>query len=294
MHPILLAPLASACLYAFAALALKRASAFGIGPWRVAFVANVLQAFLFAPLWFLGGGSFSWENLAFAVITGILFFVGQIFTFLALTRGDLSVVTPVLGTKVILVAGLTVLIWRQPIPTLWWWAAGLSVVATVLIGGGSAVKTSELSFRRSLLYGFCASMMYAMTDVLAQRWAGAWGFGHFAPVMFLTVAVFSFLFIPFFSGSLREIPASTWRWLIGGSTMLSAQAMGIAFAIMTYGEATLVNILYTSRGIWTIAVVWMLGHWFGNTEHTHGRKVMFRRLIGSALILIAVILAVKR
>ena len=61
--------------------------------------------------------------------------------------------------------------------------------------------------------------------------------------------------------------------------------MGIAFAIMTYGEATLVNILYTSRGIWTIALVWMVGHWFGNTEHTHGPKVMIRRLVGSGLIL---------
>ena len=70
-------------------------------------------------------------------------------------------------------------------------------------------------------------------------------------------------------------------------------ALGIAFAIMSYGEATLVNILYTSRGIWTIAIVWICGPWFGNTERSHGSKVMIRRLVGSGLILVAVKLAVR-
>src|SRR5688572_4434638 len=109
MHPALIAPLVSAFLYAFAAMALKRATEKGGGPWRIGFVTNLVQALIFAPVWLLGGGPFSWQNLGHAVITGTLFFVGQIFTFLALSRGDVSVVTPVLGTKVILVAGLAVL-----------------------------------------------------------------------------------------------------------------------------------------------------------------------------------------
>jgi drug/metabolite transporter (DMT)-like permease len=293
MHPALIAPLVSAFLYAFAAMALKRATEKGGGPWRIGFVTNCVQAVIFAPVWLLGGEAFTWANLAHAGIVGALFFVGQIFTFLALSRGDVSVVTPVLGTKVVLVAGFTVLILRQGIPTAWWWAAGLTVVATVLLGGNSAVKTSELTFKRSLVYGFTAATMYALTDVLAQQWSKQWGFGHFAPVMFLVVALLSFLFIPFFTGPLSALPAVTWKWLIGGAVLLSAQAMGIAFAIMTYGEATLVNILYTSRGIWTIAIVWMFGHWFGNMESTHGTKVMLRRLLGSGLILVAVKLAVK-
>ena len=293
MVPAHIAPLVSAFLYAFAAMALKRATAGGGGPWRIGFVANCVQRFVFAPLWLLGGGPFAWEHVGHAAIAGALFFVGQIFTFLALSRGDVSVVTPVLGTKVIMVAGFTVLILHETIPAEWWWAAGLTVVATVLLGGGSPVKTSELSFQRSLFYGFSAATMYAMTDVLAQRWAQPWGFGHFAPTMFVVVALLSFLFVPYFSAPLTALPALTWRWLLAGSVLLSAQAMGIAFAIMTHGEATLVNILYTSRGIWTIAIVWIFGHWFDNLERTHGAKVMTRRLVGSGLILIAVKLAVK-
>ena len=206
MPPALIAPLVSAFLYAFAAMALKRATEKGGGPWRIGFVTNCVQALLFAPVWLLGGAPFTWENLLHAAITGALFFVGQIFTFLALSRGDVSVVTPVLGTKVVLVAGFTVLILRTGIPAAWWWAAGLTVVATVLLGGGSAVKTSELTFQRSLVYGFTAATMYALTDVLAQQWSRQWGFGHFAPAMFLTVALLSFTFGPLLQRTAHGAP----------------------------------------------------------------------------------------
>ena len=111
--------------------------------------------------------------------------------------------------------------------------------------------------------------------------------------MFATLAVLSFLLIPRFHAPLSELSARTWAWLIPGAVLLAAQALGIAFTIMTYGEATLVNILYTSRGVWTVALVWLFGPWFGNAERSQGHSVMARRLLGSALILIAVKLAVK-
>lgn len=293
MPLVYLAPLLSAFLFAFAALALKRATLGGAGPWRICFITNWIQALLFAPLWLLGGEALSWEHAGPAMLAGSCFFVGQVFTFLALSRGDVSVVTPVLGTKVVMVAAFTVLLLREPIPAAWWWAAGLTVVATVLLGGGSKVRTSELTFRRSLGYGFTAATCYSLTDVIVQRWAPAFGFGHFAPLMFLTVALLSFGLVPFFHGSLWGLSAATWRWLVPGAVLLSAQALGIAFAIMTYGQATLVNILYASRGLWTIVTVWLVGHWFGNTERSHGPTVLVRRLVGSVLILLAVKLAVR-
>jgi drug/metabolite transporter (DMT)-like permease len=293
MSPVIIAPLVSAFLYAFAAMALKRATTQGVGPWRICFVTNWIQALLFAPLWFLGTVPFSWVQLGQTALAGTCFFVGQIFTFLALSRGDVSVVTPVLGTKVVMVAGFTVLLIGEQVPLAWWVAAAMTVVATALLGGGSPVKTSELTFRRSLVYGFSAATMFALTDVLLQRWSSGWGFLQRAPVLFLTVGVLSLGLIPIFGGRLRDLPADTWRWLVPGAVILSLQAFGIAYAIMNFGQATLVNILYTSRGVWTIAIVWIFGHWFANAERTHGRAVMLRRLAGSALILVAVKLAVR-
>ena len=42
-------------LYALGALAIKRASLFGIGLWRTNFLANWTMALCAAPVWLLGG-----------------------------------------------------------------------------------------------------------------------------------------------------------------------------------------------------------------------------------------------
>jgi uncharacterized membrane protein len=67
-------------------------------------MVNCTAALVFAPWWFTGGGTFEWSHLVHAMISGVTFFIGQILTFLALNRGDVSITTPVLGSKVIHVA----------------------------------------------------------------------------------------------------------------------------------------------------------------------------------------------
>jgi drug/metabolite transporter (DMT)-like permease len=122
-------PLAAALGYTFAALMLKRATERGVGPWRVTFLTNWIAALVFAPWWFTGGAEVSWENTAHAVACGGAFFTGQIFTFLALTRGDVSVATPVLGTKVLFVALFGVLLAGEKLTPTLWLAALITAVA---------------------------------------------------------------------------------------------------------------------------------------------------------------------
>lgn len=286
------APLMSASIYAFAAMALKRATANGAGPWRVSFVTNWVQACLFAPVWLLGGGAFAWAHLWHAMIAGFVFFIGQILTFQALSRGDVSVTTPVLGTKVVFVAIFTVVLLRERVSPPLWGAAILTTAATALLGGGKSAAGRE-AFVRSLIYGFTAAAAFALVDIMSKQWAPPWGFAHFAPVLFATVALLSFLLVPKFRAPLSELPPRTWRWLIPGAILLALQASGIAYAIMTFGEATLVNILYATRGMWSVITVWAIGHWFENEERGHGHAVMARRLVGSVLLVAAVFLAVR-
>ena len=284
----LLIPLASAFVYAFAAVILKRATERGVGPWRVSFVTNVVQALIFAPFWLGAAGQFAWHHLLHAAVTGAAFFLGQIFTFLALTRGDVSVATPVLGMKVLLVALFTVLLTNDRLSPVLWLAAILTAVATALLGGGgTAQKRSALP---SIGFSFLAATAFALTDVLAQKWAPAWGFARFAPAMFATVAALSLTLIPFFRGRLRDLP---FRWVLPGAALLGIQASGVAYAIMVFGSATLTNIVYNSRGIWSVLLVWTIGHWFDNTERSHGHAVMGRRLAGSVLLLGAIVIVAR-
>jgi hypothetical protein len=169
----------------------------------------------------------------------------------------------------------------------------LTTGATALLGGGKSAAGRE-AFVRSLVYGFSAAAAFALVDIMSKQWAPAWGFAHFAPVLFATVAVLSFLLIPKFREPLSALPPSTWRWLIPGAALLALQASGIAYAIMTFGEATLVNILYATRGMWSVIAVWAIGHWFENEERGHGNAVMARRLVGSVLLVMAVFLAMSK
>lgn len=291
MSPSLFVPLASAFGYPIAAMMLKRATENGGGPWRITFITNWVLAACFSVLWLLPAEHpVSVLNLFHAFIAALLFFIGQIFTFLALSRGDVSVATPVLGSKVIFVALFTVLLGAAVVTPAMWFAVLLTAIATAMLGGGGKVQRDALF--RSLLYGFSAATAFGLTDVLQQGWVRQWGFNHFAPAMFLWVALLSFTLIPFFRGSLRELPAASWRWALGGGTVLALQAGGIAWGIVYIG-ATTTNVLYNSRGVWSVVLVWTIGHWFGNTERSHGRAVMVRRLCGSALLLAAIALITR-
>ncbi|MHA3770655.1 EamA family transporter [Verrucomicrobiota bacterium sgz303538] len=289
----LLVPLTSGAVYAVAALFLKRSTEGGAGPWRTAFITNWVQAIVFAPFWLLGGEPFAWDHFLHAAIAAVAFFIGQIFTFLALSRGDVSVTTPVLGTKVIFVALLTVLLVGEPIRPSWWSAAVLTASATALLGGAKRGAPRNQAAAASLLYAFPAALAFATTDVLQQKWARAWGFGHFAPVMFFVVALLSCALVPFFHGPLRELSPSTWRALLPGSVLLSMQASGVAYSIIAFGGATVVNILYNTRAIWSVMLVWTIGHWFSNTERMQGSGVMGQRLCGAMVLLAAIVLAVR-
>ena len=286
----LLLPLASSVGYVAGVLLLKRSAAFGVGVWRTTFVANIMHAVCLAPLWFLGAGPDTgtwWQPL----VTGCLFFIGQVATFVAIERGDVSVATPVLGTKIILVALISALLLPDPIPLKWWIAALLSVAAIALLNrrpANTAVTVRFAAIGPTVTAALVAALAFAFSDVLVQKWAPLWGVGRFLPIMFITLAVLSFGIVPTFRAPLRQISRTAWPWLMGGATVLSIQAAGMGFAIGAFGDATAVNIVYSSRGLWAVLAVWWIGHWFKNDEQHLGSAVLRLRLWGAGLMLAAI------
>jgi hypothetical protein len=138
----------------------------------------------------------------------------------------------------------------------------------------------------SICAALATSGSFGLTDVLVQKYAPEWGFGSFVPTMFLFVGVLSLGFIPFL-GSGGWAPV----WLGTGALLLAAQALGMAYAISTYGQATTVNIAYNSRGLWSIVLVWAIGNWFGNTEREGGTRRMLPRMAGASLLVVAIFIA---
>lgn len=287
----LLLPLASSVGYVVGVLFVKRSADYGVGLWRTTFVSNIAMGVCFVPLWLLGGAGQPMALIWQPLICGALFFTGQIFTFIAQTRGDVSVATPIMGVKVLMVALSSTLLLTDPVPMKWWIAAVLSAAGVALLGSaGGTVRRALLV--RTILSAILASTSFALADVLIQKWARTWGFGRFLPLMFGSVALVSFGLIPLFRAPLSAVAKEAWRWLLPGALMMAAQAVVLACALGIWGDATAVNIVYSSRGLWSVVAVWWIGHWFKNQEQHLGGAVMRRRLTGAVLMLAAIILVV--
>lgn len=289
----LLFPLASSVGYVIAVLLLKRSAAFGVGLWRTTFVANATTAVLFAPLWALGGSVPPFAQLWQPAVAGLLFFVGQICTFLAI-RGDVSVATPVLGSKIILVALFSTVLLADRVPLVWWFAALLSTAAIGMLHRGRRASASGQRVGQTIAMALGSATAFALSDVVVQKWTPQWGAGRFLPIMFWMLTAYSFALVPLFREPLRTISADGWRWLLPGSVLLAIQGAGMAYAIGVFGDATAVNIVYASRGLWSVLAVWLVGHWFSNEEQQLGPDVLRGRLLGATLMLAAIGLVLVR
>jgi hypothetical protein len=112
--------------------------------------------------------------------------------------------------------------------------------------------------------------------------------------MFGTVGTLSLGLLPLIKSPLTQIPARSLAWNLGGGLLLSLQATGIAYSIAEFREVTLTNILYNTRGVWSVLLVWIAGSWFSNNERSVGNRVMARRLFGALLLLSAVFIGLLK
>ena len=287
----LIVPLACAFLYVIAALMLKRASGLGVGVWRIGFLANWVMFLFFLPWWLSqsGGSGHVWTEYWRPAVSGLLFLGGQMFIFLALQGGDVSVTTPVMGTKVLMVALLSHLLRAGAVPWQWWTGAVFSTAAVALLHLGEPHGQRSRVGQTVLLAGMSA-LSFSLCDVLLQKWVVGWGSGQYLPPMFMFNALYTFAFVPFFRAPLSALDRRAWLWTGGGALLLAVNNIGIALSIAMWRAATSVNILYSLRGLVSVALVWLIGHWFSSEEQHFTARVFRFRLAGAALMLAAIVL----
>jgi drug/metabolite transporter (DMT)-like permease len=297
----LLLPLISGIVYVVGALLLKRASDLGADVWRTTRIINYTSAVVATPLWLLGGtippASLWWQP----AVAGVLFFGGQVFSLLALSTGDVSVATPVLGVKILLVALLTAVLIGDPIGPRLWTAAALSTAAIALLNFSRTHAHKRVG--STILLAALGATGYACFDVLVQKWSPVWGSGRFVPIAMACGAAYSLSLRRFEappadrSAGLQvggvansdTSPAYT-PWLACGAACFATQGVMFISSISIYRQATSANVLYSSRGLWSVLAVWGVGHWFTNREQHHGARVLAWRLVGAILLMAALLI----
>ena len=284
----LLIPLIAGFLYATSALVLKKALLYNIGPWRTTFVANWFFVLATAILLPASHGTWLCAGFFIAIVCGFIFLGGQCLTFLAMQKGDVSVATPIMGTKILFVALFWVLLGKQV--TLWDVASALlAVVAIVLLQFGPRSKNA-VPLRPTLVYSFSSAMAFALMDVLIAKAAETL---HPSRVMFVAAvvcAMLSFTLVPRFSGPLLALrPPALW-WLLCGAALIAAQSAAFGSSIVFSGDPTGCNIIYASRGLWAVLLVWVFSKYMDLPESSHGNQTFFTRSFGSLILIFAVAL----
>jgi len=285
-----LLPLASALIYPIGGIFLKRGMAEGGGFYRGVIVSNLFMAACFPLLLFFGDAP-NWEHVFWPVVSGIGFFLGQLFTVIAIRVGDVSVQAPLMGTKVVFVAVYSTFLKPDEVPPLLWFGATVTAIAVFLIGG-----TSLKAFRKAwktILFSLISCAFFGLTDTLVGYRSQEFGAVPFIVTMTMILGGLSFLLLPFVKGRFRDIPRTAWKSLAIGGGAMGLQAVILNLSLTTFGQATAQNIVYSSRGLFGVLIIWLIGSFLGNREAlVAGPSEMRRRLAGSVLLCVAIAIVI--
>jgi len=286
----LLLPLAAAILYTLSSMLVKRGFEEGARTAPTFHLANLMGALLFSPLFFVGRAAVPWTLIYQPLAVGILIYVGGWFTFLAVHKGDVSLITPLLGTKVIIVAVAAFVITGTAETWKLWTAAGLTALGIFVMGARNIRRQRNLL--SPILLALASAVAFGISDVLLQKWAGAFGGFRFLALMTATLALFTGIQCALQGINPFDIPAASRKWVVSSNGLLGLQAMMMALALAFFGDATGVNVVYGSRGLWSIVLVWLLGGFFDSAERKSPERVLLPRLAGAVLLAVAIVLAV--
>jgi len=287
-HGHLILPFFCALVYAIGALLLKRSMEAGQSP-RLAMVACNLALALFSlPLLFWakpppeGLSIWVWGS---APACSVLFFLGQVCTFRALSGGDVSVATPVLGTKVVITALCGALFLPGGVGADLWVGAFLCTAGVALVGLQPGVRHGKAL--RAVGWGLGSAAVFSLTDVIVARAAQEMGFCLFGPWMMVGMALMSFWVVPLREwGNIFQRAGRGWAW--AGAALVGFQGTFLYASIALSGDPVGVNIVYAVRGLWSVLLVAWIGKWLGNREAGLPRSVLLLRGVGAMLLIGAV------
>lgn len=286
----LLIPLGAAIVYALGSILVKRALKEGVRMDQTFHITNFAVGLVFLPFLFLETKEIDWSLLWKPVTMGAVFFVGNWLTFEGIKRGDVSLVTPIMGTKVVFVAiGTVVLTGMMPSVPLWiaafFTAAGIFLMGLADLRGGSKVAfTVAITLSSACMFGLC--------DVLVSWWSADFGAPTFLAIGSIVVALISVVMWLLQNRPSLRLSRTQRFWTWWAAFLIGIQAIGMGIALSYFNDATGVNVVYASRGLWTIVLVVVFGVALGNSEFRDTGRAFLWRVVGTVVLTTAIVIAV--
>ena len=277
-----------AFIYALAAVFSKGALEKGCGILRLSFIMNLIFAGIFSAAFGWRLDPIDFAKIHLPIIAGALFFIGHVFTFAAIRMGDVSLQTPIMGTKAIFVALIAIIAGVQEVTLPIGGAAVLAALAVALLGfSGGRAKKVGLTIGLSLISAFT----FACFDQMAGVFGAEFGTHSFLVIAMLVNAALSFALVPFFNEPLRIIAKSAWPWVLAGSVGMGLQAVVLTWTLSTSGEVVIINIIYSARGLFSVILGLAIGLLFSLKIEQLTSRIRIQRIIGALMISVAIAIA---
>jgi uncharacterized membrane protein len=288
----LILPLIAAVIYAVASMLLKKGLDQGAHPGWCFHINNIAGMICFLPMALFQKTPVDWSHWYHPALTGVMFFMGCWFTFAAMRRGHVSLVTPILGSKVIFAAVGIVLFIGSGMNTMLWIASALTTLGIFLMGVTDMQTPAGKRLAGPVSMALISAMLFAFSDVLIQKWAPSFGRQAFLVTQSTVCGCFSLVV----SALNPALPKLTWnkalRWAALGSLFIGIQSLFMGSALGFFDDALRVNIVYATRGMWSLMVVAWLGPMLAVHERKQSGKGYGLRVIAALLLLTAVVFAI--
>lgn len=194
-----------------------------------------------------------------ALGNGVLFFLGQWFSIQAVKSGDIAVHSSALGIKVVIVAFLSILVGLETSSMPLIVGVILSVVSVYLVAGGSA--DGWLVHRKTVGITLVSCLFFGMNDFLTGWQAREVGSARWMCLMMGSSGLISIGFVFRRRESLvflRKRPR-VGVIVFGAGLFLGVQALLVNYAFSHFGQPTLSNVAYSSRGMMAVGFLMLIG-----------------------------------
>lgn len=283
-------PLIAAALYSVSVILVKEYSSFGkMSGVGALILNNAIMCAVFAPALFLGG-NVNLHKLWEPVLIGVFWGLANIATFICAQKGEVSLMTPIMGVKVLIVFVFAHFLIGAVLTTPMYIAGFACCFAVFLMGfDKSSLKSKKFAITLFLALAACTS--YAMADVLIQTFSSDFSPWHMLAISSVSVLVSSFPFLHKFAAEVRNADKKSLSLCALAALIMAVESLFIFYAIREGVGAALCNILYNMRGVISVVLVFILGKKLKGVAELN-TTMATKRLVGSIIIIAAVAFAV--
>lgn len=254
-----LLPLLGAALHPFLGWCIQEGTKRGVSLSVIVAVANLVTGVIFLfylrPDWDWTISGKDW----WAIGNGVFFFLGQWFSTHSVKGGDLAVHSSALGMKVVIVGFCSMMVGLEP--SSWNLVTGviLATLAVFLVSGGSAEgwRTHRVTVGLTML----ACLFFGLNDFLTGWQSREIGPARWLVLMMGTSGLISLAFLFHRRKEVRVLYSKPgiMIYVLGAGVLLGVQALSVNLAFSHYGQPTLSNVVYSSRGLMAVVFLYLIG-----------------------------------